>query len=122
MRKNTDKFSEAPDNWWDKVTLELRDNEQWALLHKDAYIDFLCVFNLFSKQLYFFKRTLYDEVGGISSKVSRMNSEDAHLTRRLLAYGITGCCKEISVKIRKHDGNFSKDHIENLKGRKTILQ
>jgi glycosyltransferase involved in cell wall biosynthesis len=117
----TDKFSEAPGGWWDNVTLNLSDNKQWALLHQDAYNDFLRFQPIFPTAL-FFKRSLYDEIGGITSKVSRMNSEDAHLTRRLLAYGTTGCCKEISVQIRKHDGNFSKDNLENLKGRKMILE
>lgn len=117
----TDKFAEAPAHWWDNVTMQLSDNTTWALLHPDAYNDFLCFQPIFPTAL-FFKRSLYDEIGGISSKVSRMNSEDAHLTRRLIAHGTTGCCKEISVQIRKHDDNFSKDNLENLKGRKTILE
>jgi hypothetical protein len=119
--KDMGKFAEAPDQWWDKVTTNLSDTGNWALLHQDAYNDFLRFQPIFPTAL-FFKRDLYNEIGGISSKVSRMNSEDAHLTRRLLAYGTTGCCKEISVQIRKHDDNFSKDNLENLKGRKTILE
>jgi glycosyltransferase involved in cell wall biosynthesis len=119
--RSTDKFSEAPDHWWENVTQDTSDNKQWVLLHKDAYNEFLHFQPIFPTAL-FFKRSLYNEIGGISAKVSRLNSEDAHLTRRLLAYGTTGCCKNISVEIRKHEGNFSKDNLENLKGRKTILE
>jgi glycosyltransferase involved in cell wall biosynthesis len=118
---NTDKFAEAPDNWWDKVTIKLSEDNHYALLNDDAYnyvLDFQPIF----QTALFFKRSLYNEIGGISSKISRMNSEDAHLTRRLVAYGTTGCCKTISVQIRKHDGNFSKDNLANLKGRKAILE
>lgn len=119
--KNTDKFSEAPDNWWEGVTKELNEDSHYALLNDDAY-NYVLNFQPIFQTALFFKRSLYNEIGGISSKISRMNSEDAHLTRRLVAFGITGCCKEISVHIRKHEGNYSKDFIENLKGRKTILE
>jgi glycosyltransferase involved in cell wall biosynthesis len=119
--KDSDKFSEAPENWWDKATLQLSEDNRYALLNDDTYESLLKFQPIFQTAL-FFRLSLYNQIGGISAKISRMNSEDAHLTRRLVAYGQTGCCKEISVDIRKHEGNYSKDFIENLKGRKTILE
>jgi glycosyltransferase involved in cell wall biosynthesis len=119
--KNSDKFSEAPENWWDKATLQLSEDNRYALLNDDTYESLLKFQPIFQTAL-FFKLSFYNEIGGISARISRMNSEDAHLTRRLVAYGVTGCCNEISVEIRKHEGNYSKDFIENLKGRKIILE
>lgn len=119
--ENSDKFAEAPKNWFDSVTLQVSEDNRYALFNEELY-NFLLSFQPIFQTALFFRRSLYDEIGGISSKISRMNSEDAHLTRRLAAYGVAGCCKEISVQIRKHDGNFSKDFIENLKGKKAILE
>jgi glycosyltransferase involved in cell wall biosynthesis len=119
--RDSDKFSEAPESWWEHVTLRSSEDKRYALLSGDAYISLLAFQPIFPTAL-FFKRSFYEEIGGISSKISRLNSEDAHLTRRLVAYGVTGCVKEVSVQIRKHEGNYSKDFIENLKGKKMILK
>ena len=68
------------------------------------------------------KRSLYERVGGIREKFSRLPSEDADLTRRCVAAGCVACDRAITVEVRKHIGNFSADAVKNLLGRIQIRE
>ena len=113
------KFERAPEKWWDQFQSPLADGFQ--LLETNAYGPLLRFMPaLVPGQL--FKRDLYDAVGGISPRVSRLPSEDAHLTRRLAAIGHVAVDWKISCRIRKHEGNFSSSDIANMEGRIRILR
>ena len=69
-----------------------------------------------------FRRTLYEQVGGIDPAVSRWPSEDFHLTIRLAAESNAAICTVPTVVINKHDENFSADILGNFEGRIDILE
>jgi glycosyltransferase involved in cell wall biosynthesis len=115
------KFLEAPKNWWDKATLTSNQDKTHHKMIPNFYnmaLNFQPAFT----SAYIFKRSLYEEIGGISASISRLNAEDAHLTRRFFAYATTGCSSKVSVEIRKHDENFSMDVLANFRGRIEILE
>jgi glycosyltransferase involved in cell wall biosynthesis len=113
------KFSNAPTNWFNFVARK-SDSTEFLDCGKNLYkglLDFQCCF----QSACIFRKELYDLVGGIDSAISRWPSEDAHLTRRLAAYGNTVICKSETVLINKHESNFSKNHLLNYQGRQKIL-
>jgi glycosyltransferase involved in cell wall biosynthesis len=118
---SSDKFTERQKDWWGDIIQQSNENEKFHLLNQGAYIAFLDFQPIFQSAL-IFKQSLYDEVGGIASTVSRINSADAHLTRRLVAYGTIGCSEQVTVQIRKHEDNFSKDYVKNIAGKIMVLE
>ena len=116
-----DKFSLAPTGWWESVLESGGKQVGYGLLLQDAYNAFLKFQPIFpSCQI--FSRQVYEAVGGISEALGRIQSEDAHLTRRLIAYGRVGCGLFPSAMIRKHMNNYSSDFIKNLQGRLAVLE
>ncbi|WP_417538421.1 glycosyltransferase family 2 protein [Marinobacter sp.] len=113
------KFTSAPAGW-----LESLDSGE-------SYVDYIkCNSTLYQALLKFqpcfpsaclFSRTLYEQVGGIDSEVSRWPSEDFHLTIRLAAVANAVICTVPTVTINKHDQNFSADVLANFAGRIDIL-
>lgn len=113
------KFSTAPEGWWDRTVA--RQVNDCCLLNDDAYVSMLGFQPLFPSAMCF-RRDFYFELGGIVEDLGRINSEDAHLSRRLIAHGPVACRFVSSVEIRKHEGNYSADFVKNLEGRLDILQ
>lgn len=116
------KFDDAPRGWLSNVVQnkhELSDNGS-AVCRKDLYLDLLDFQAVFVSAL-IFNKTLYDVIGGMAKDLGRINSEDSHLTRRLVANGKVGFSLAPNVKIRKHEGNFSQDYLKDLEGQIAIL-
>jgi glycosyltransferase involved in cell wall biosynthesis len=118
---NSTKFLTSPDKWWDSITsIKSHDKAPICQLKNDAYIHFFDFQPVFPTVL-IFSKPLYDDIGGIARDLPRINSEDAHIIRRLVAYGETSCSFEPTVQILKHDDNYSADIVKNIVGRLAIL-
>jgi glycosyltransferase involved in cell wall biosynthesis len=111
-------FLRAPNNWWESTTE--KKLEHTRLLNEDAYLHFL-EYNPAFPSTWAFKKDMYKKIGGINSTYSRMNSEDADLTRRMLMLHRAGCSDKQTVKIRKHGENMSISHVDNLLGKAKML-
>ncbi|WP_179959369.1 glycosyltransferase family 2 protein [Marinobacter changyiensis] len=115
------KFDAAPEGWFESLTSSSESFEQ--LIHTDAglysaLLNFQCCF----QSACVFSRELYEAIGGITPEVSRWQAEDAHLTRRLAAYGDSVIDRMPGVIINKHDDNFSGNILGNFEGRIRILE
>lgn len=117
----TTKLEAAPEGWLASISsnsstkqefINCSDNLYSALLRFQPCFQSACII----------KRELYEQIGGIDPRISRFRSEDAHLTRRLAAYGKAVIGLKPTVIINKHLGNFSSDLIRNMEGRLNILQ
>jgi glycosyltransferase involved in cell wall biosynthesis len=117
--ENYNHFSKAPSNWWESITK--KKNENLVLLNDDAYISFLD-FNPATASTWAFRKEEYLRIGGINQLYSRMNSEDADLTRRMLMHYKGGCSNTQTVKIRKHGENMSISFVDNLLGKAQMLE
>jgi len=117
----SNKFKEAPMGWFNKLTEKKYLNDRFLALSEDLYEGILIFQPIFQSAL-IFKKELYERIGGISTELGRINSEDAHLTRRLIAYGKAGCATQPMVKIRKHCDNYSTSWLKNNEGRLLILK
>jgi glycosyltransferase involved in cell wall biosynthesis len=116
---NYNHFSKAPSNWWESITKN--KNETLVLLNDNAYIRFLD-FNPATASTWAFRKKEYLEIGGINQLYSRMNSEDADLTRRMLMRYKGACSETQTVKIRKHGENMSISFVDNLLGKAQMLE
>lgn len=116
------KFDFAPENWSYLLSGDPRGTaDEFVYCNANLYpalLEFQCCF----QSTCIFSRELYDSIGGIDPEVSRWQAEDAHLTRRLAAYGKAVVDKKPSVMINKHGGNFSNNIIGNFEGRIRILE
>lgn len=120
--KHATKFDYAPMGWLSSLTGRSTDESSNFIYCNDnlysALLEFQCCF----PSTCLFSRDLYDCAGGINPQVSRWQAEDAHLTRRLAAYGNTVIYKNTSVMINKHGENFSNNVVGNFEGRIRILE
>lgn len=117
-RVGYDKFESMPNGWWEHFPSANSDGFQ--MLGRSAFDKFLAANPAFPSTIAI-KRSLYERVGGIREKFSRVPSEDADLTRRCVAEGCVACDRAITVNVRKHVGNFSADAVRNLLGRIEVL-
>ncbi|TWU01272.1 glycosyltransferase family 2 protein [Stieleria varia] len=99
-----DKLATAPEEWL-KYT---ENNSQHFDLGKEAYVPLLRFSPIFQSCVAF-RRSLYDEIGGIDPVVARMPAEDAHLTKRLVAHTQTVGSRRVGVDIHREGDNFSSD-------------
>jgi len=111
-------FSDAPPNWWEK--LGKPDQHGFINLNHSPYRTFLS-FNPVATPTILMTRELYDQVGGINPKYSRMPAEDADLTRKAIAVGNVCCDTKVTAKQRRHEQNMSSIETENLLGKIQIL-
>lgn len=116
---NYSHFSKAPSNWWESITKNKKGN--LLQLNDNAYISFLN-FNPATASTWAFRKEEYLKIGGINQLYSRMNSEDADLTRRMLMHYRAACSNTQTVKIRKHDENMSISFVDNLLGKAQMLE
>jgi glycosyltransferase involved in cell wall biosynthesis len=114
-----DKFKSMPSGWWEHFPRATSDG--FRLLGKGAFGKFVMANPAFPSTIAI-KRSLYEAVGGIREKLSRIPSEDADLARRCVAEGCVACDTAITVDLRRHSDSFSADGIRNLLGRIEILE
>jgi glycosyltransferase involved in cell wall biosynthesis len=111
-------FSDAPSNWW-KQFKNRHDN--YIYMGNDAYKPFL-TYNPGSPVTTVMTRELYDSIGGIDPRYSRMVAEDADMARKAVLHGNVLCDLTITAKQRRHLGNMSAQTLHNLLGKIRILQ
>ncbi|MGH6897064.1 MAG: glycosyltransferase family 2 protein [Geminicoccaceae bacterium] len=118
-RRGYDKFKSMPSGWWDRFPQATP--EGFRMLGSGLFAKFLEA-NAALVSTIAIKRSLYDHVGGIREKFSRVLGEDADLTRRCVAEGCVACDTAITVELRKHSASFSGHPVRNLLGRIEILE
>jgi glycosyltransferase involved in cell wall biosynthesis len=111
-------FSDALPCWWEN--LGKQDQHGFINLSNSPYQAFLS-FNPVATPTILMTRELYDQVGGINPKYSRMPAEDADLTRKAIAVGNICCDTKVTAKQRRHEQNMSSIETENLLGKIQIL-
>lgn len=111
-------FGAASSSWWQEVTKS--KSLDFIALKDSAYLGFLS-FNPVSASNFCFKKSKYIEIGGSNINYSRMNSEDADLTRRFILHSNSVCSQKITVSIRKHEKNMSALFYKNQYGKATML-
>lgn len=118
-RRGYDKFKSMPTGWWDRFPKAT--SEGFQLLGRSTFGNFVTANPAFPSTIAV-KRGLYERVGGIRTKFSRVQGEDADLTRRCVAEGCVACDTAITVELRKHAGSFSAHPLKDLLGRIRILE
>jgi len=121
VESNESKFDEAPEGWLERIVEREVLPGRLAVCKNDFYKDLLEFQPVFQSS-FIFSKALYENIGGLATSLGNINSEDAHLMRRLVAYGRVGFSFGKNVKIRKHAGNFSDSYLKNCEGRLEILQ
>ena len=111
-------FSDAPNDWWQQFG-DCKDN--YILMGRNAYKSFL-VYNPGSPVTTLMTRELYNSIGGIDARYSRMVAEDADMARKAVLYGNVLCDLTVTAKQRRHVGNMSAQTLYNLLGKIKILQ
>ena len=112
-------FSDAPDKWWQQFTKP--DDNNCILMGREAYRPFLR-FNPGSPVTTVMTRELYNRIGGIDGRYSRMVAEDADMARKAVLYGNVLCDLTATAKQRRHAGNMSAQTLKNLLGKCKILE
>jgi cellulose synthase/poly-beta-1,6-N-acetylglucosamine synthase-like glycosyltransferase len=112
-------FSDAPDKWWQQFPTPDADN--CVLMGRTAYKPFLS-YNPGSPVTTVMTRELYDKIGGIDPRYSRMVAEDADMARKAILQGNVLCDLTVTAKQRRHDGNMSAQVLHNLLGKCQILE
>ncbi|NOR68250.1 MAG: glycosyltransferase [Methylomarinum sp.] len=112
-------FADAAANWWQQFPDPDQDN--CVFMGQQAYIPFLS-FNPGSPVTTVMTRELYDKIGGIDPRYSRMVAEDADMARKAVLHGIVLCDKTVTAKQRRHSGNMSAQVLQNLLGKCQILE
>jgi len=112
-------YTDAPINWWSQF--DSVKKEHYLLMGKNAYIPFL-KFNPAWPTTTILTRALYDKIGGIDPRYSRMAAEDADMTRKAILQGNVLCDLTITAKQRRHSGNISAQVLQNFLGKCQILQ
>lgn len=118
---DTTKFMTAPEGWLTRLTGVYCCDNQEIQKCRPALLTSLLEFQACFPSCMIFKRSLYEKVGGIHSKVSRWGAEDFHLTARMAAISESVINIGETVTINKHDSNFSSEYINNLNGEVKIL-
>lgn len=116
-----DHFACAPSQWWEDATGAAdTGSSPLRVLRSPAYGPFLA-FNPVFPTCLMASAEAYRAIGPAVDDFSRMNGEDADITRRLSLVGEGIADIRISVSIRKHVDNMSASLAKNLFGRYRIL-
>jgi glycosyltransferase involved in cell wall biosynthesis len=118
-RAGYDKFESMPAAWWDGFPPATPAG--FRLLGTRLFDKFLKA-NAALVSTIALKRSLYERIGGIRAKFSRVLGEDADLTRRCVDEGCVVCDTAITVDLRKHPVSFSAHPVTNMLGRIQILE
>ncbi len=114
-----DHFSVIPDDWWKSAVAENFKNRTFRL-KENVYLD-LATDNPVYPSCLAFDLATYRSMGGANPEFSRLNSEDADITRRMALQGALAGSSDVTVSIRKNGDNFSVDYARNLLGNHDIL-
>jgi len=112
-------YTDAPEHWWNQF--ESVKNGDCLIIGKNAYVPFL-TFNPAWPTTTVMSRDLYDKIGGIDPRYSRMVAEDADMTRKATLQGNVLCDLTVTAKQRRHSGNMSAQVLHNLLGKCQILE
>ncbi len=111
-------FNIEKQEWWNKAIEQKTNNV--AEFRTEFFLDLL-TFNPANASSWAFKLSEYITMGGANEAYSRMNSEDADLTRRMSLQGKVAANSKITVKIRKHPSNMSISFTKNILGKAKML-
>ena len=117
-KPNYNHFLTGGTKWWNKTTTRKIDNT--IQLRSDSFLDLL-LFNPASASNWVLNRNAYYKIGGANESYSRLNSEDADITRRMSLLGPICANTNITVQIRKHETNMSISFAKNLLGKAKML-
>ena len=120
-QEGTTKFQQSPENWLVDFVQQPIGKDGIFIHSNHPILKQLLDFQACFPSCLIFRKNLYDKVGGIKPYVSRWRSEDFHLTARMAAQAKVVISTQPTVTINKHPGNFSSEHVRNLKGEVDIL-
>lgn len=112
-----DKFSQAPENWFEGATTE--GVFLWDIA--DLYRRTVAYQPLFPTGM-MFRRRFYQDLHGYDVGFNRVGGEDWEFTLRAIAAGRIALCRSPLSRIRKHAGNDSGDLVRVLLGEVRILE
>jgi len=112
-------FTDAPDGWWTQFPNP--DENNCIQMGNKAYLPFL-EYNPGSPVTTLMTRDLYNRIGGIDGRYSRMVAEDADMARKSVLHGNVLCDLTATAKQRRHPGNMSAQALNNLLGKCQILE
>jgi glycosyltransferase involved in cell wall biosynthesis len=113
------KFSTAPAGFWEQAGAERVPDG--AIFTRPLYGDILRFQPIFHSSIVV-ARSLFDEIGGYDPRFARTGSEDFEFTLRCAAHAPLAAVLEPLVGIRRHGGNFSRNHLRALLGEVDILR
>jgi GT2 family glycosyltransferase len=115
----TPKSSTAPPGFWEGI--QAVEAPGGTIFVEPLYPHILTFQPIFHSTIVVSKM-LFDEVGGYDAAFARTGSEDFEFTLRCAGHAPIGMVREALVGIRRHDGNFSTDHLRVLLGEVDILR
>lgn len=115
------KFEQAPEGWLERLCEEPMEESRPFYRCRRPFLAVLLDFQACFQSCLVFRRSLYDELGGIRPHVARWPSEDFHLTARMAVAARAAIGTRSTVLIHKHPDNFSSDYVRNLEGEVRIL-
>jgi glycosyltransferase involved in cell wall biosynthesis len=113
------KFATAPPGFWERLRRTPAPGG-W-IIDQPLYGELLAFQPVFHSTLVM-TRDAFERVGGYDPQFARTGSEDFEFTLRCVAQAPLGMVDEPLVGIRRHDGNFSRDHLRELLGEVAILR
>lgn len=113
-----DKFASLGEDYWAACD---RDEAGFSIYGPDPFAMLLSG-NPFFPSAGMFRRSLYDEIGGIRAGISRNPAADGDMTSRMVITGVVGCDWKITAHIRKYGGNFSGEGFKTSRGGVELLE
>ncbi len=116
--KHADKFSAMSHKWWPEF--EDADSESLICFDRNIFVSVLNQNPIFPSSS-MFRKSLYDRVGGIDVRFSRIPAADAQFVRKCTVSGKFACDRRATTGIRKHETNFSGNSAATDLGRLELL-
>lgn len=110
---------DAPKGWWEALGTANADN---CLVLDGQFYRQLLAFNPAWPSTTVLSRELYNQIGGIDPRYSRLVNEDADMTRKAVLHGQTVCDFTITSRQRRYVGNTSGSVLKSLLGKCQILE
>jgi glycosyltransferase involved in cell wall biosynthesis len=117
--EGTTLFDYAPDGWWENLG---QANSDGCLVLDSGFYLHLLRFNPVWPTTTVMSRALYDSIGGIDPRYSRLVNEDADMTRKAVLHGNSLCDFTTTAMQRRHAGNTSGSELKTLLGKCQILK
>ena len=112
------KFDQAPAGYWSRATETAGPHRYYASGFYEEALGYQPIFPSAS----FFRRSLFDRVGGYTPALSRLRCEDWEFTLKAIDGTPVLAISDATVGIRKHAGNFSGCTQEVVQAQVMILQ